>query len=46
MSTCLNRTPYGRRRRASVTGGFDPVLTGAVAGLLILGTLLVYAATR
>ncbi len=46
MSTFLNRTPYGRRRRASVTGGFDPVLTGAVAGLLILGTLLVYAATR
>ena len=33
-------------RRTSVTSGFDPVLTGAVAGLLILGTLLVYAATR
>jgi rod shape determining protein RodA len=46
MSTFLNRTPYARRRRAFVTGGFDPVLTGAVAGLLILGTLLVYAATR
>ena len=46
MSTFLNRNPYRRSRRASVTAGFDPVLTGAVAGLLILGTLLVYAATR
>jgi len=46
MTTFLNRNPYRRSRRASITSGFDPVLTGAVAGLLILGTLLVYAATR
>lgn len=26
--------------------GFDPILTSAVAGLLIIGTLLVYAATK
>ena len=46
MSTFLNRNPYRRARRASVTAGFDPVLTGAVALLLVIGTLLVYAATR
>lgn len=46
MSTFLNRNPYRRSRRFSVTSGFDPVLTGAVAALLIFGTLLVYAATR
>ena len=46
MTTFLNRNPYRRSRRTSITSGFDPVLTGAVAGLLILGTLLVYAATR
>ena len=46
MTTFLNRNPYRRSRRASITSGFDPVLTGAVAGLLIVGTLLVYAATR
>ena len=46
MTTFLNRNPYRRSRRASFTSGFDPVLTGAVAGLLIVGTLLVYAATR
>ncbi len=46
MSTFLNRNPYRRSRRASVTAGFDPVLTGAVALLLLIGTLLVYAATR
>lgn len=46
MSTFLNRNPYRRARRASVTAGFDPVLTAAVAALLIIGTLLVYAATR
>jgi rod shape determining protein RodA len=33
-------------RRSSVVSGFDPVLTGAVAALLVMGTLLVYAATR
>ncbi len=46
MSTFLNRNPYRRSRRTSVTAGFDPVLTGAVALLLVIGTLLVYAATR
>jgi rod shape determining protein RodA len=46
MSTFLNRNPYRRARRGSVLSGFDPVLTGAVAALLVLGTLLVYAATR
>lgn len=46
MSTFLNRNPYRRGRRSSVLSGFDPVLTGAVAVLLLMGTLLVYAATR
>ena len=46
MSTFLNRTPYRRARRSSIVSGFDSVLTGAVIALLILGTLLVYAATR
>ena len=46
MSTFLNRNPYRRARRSSVVSGFDPVLTGAVAALLVMGTLLVYAATR
>lgn len=46
MSTFLNRNAYRRSRRASVTSGFDPVLTAAVAALLVFGTLLVYAATR
>ena len=46
MSTFLNRSPYRRARRSSVVSGFDPVLTGAVAVLLVIGTLLVYAATR
>jgi rod shape determining protein RodA len=46
MSTFLNRTPYRRARRSSIVSGFDSVLTGAVVALLILGTLLVYAATR
>ena len=46
MSTFLNRSPYRRARRSSVFSGFDPVLTGAVAALLVFGTLLVYAATR
>ena len=46
MSTFLNRSPYRRARRSSVFSGFDPILTGAVAALLVIGTLLVYAATR
>lgn len=35
-----------RRKRGSVMRGFDPVLTVAVALLLLIGTLLVYAATK
>ena len=46
MSTFLNRNPYRRARKGSLVSGFDPVLTGAVAGLLVIGTLLVFAATR
>ena len=46
MSTFLNRNSYRRGRRNSFLSGFDPVLTGAVALLLTMGTLLVYAATR
>lgn len=42
MSTNIAR----RRKRSSAMHGFDPILTGAVALLLILGTLLVYAATK
>jgi rod shape determining protein RodA len=46
MSTFLNRNPYRRAHRASFFSGFDPILAGAVGLLLIIGTLLVYAATR
>ena len=46
MSTLINRNPYRRARKLSAFSGFDPVLTGAVAILLFIGTLLVYAATR
>jgi len=46
MSTFLNRNPYRRARRNSFFAGFDPILSAAVAGLLVIGTLLVYAATR
>lgn len=46
MSTLINRNPYRRARRQSAFAGFDPILTGAVAILLFIGTLLVYAATR
>lgn len=35
-----------RKRRSLAMHGFDPVLTIAVAMLLVLGTLLVYAATK
>lgn len=35
-----------RRKRGSAMRGFDPILTGAVALLLLIGTLLVYAATK
>ena len=46
MSTLINRNPYRRARRQSAFAGFDPILTVAVAILLLIGTLLVYAATR
>lgn len=46
MSTFLNRNRYRRKRNHSFFTGFDPFLSAAVAGLLIIGTLLVYAATR
>ena len=35
-----------RGRRDSFMSGFDPILTFAVAGLLLIGTLLVYSATK
>jgi rod shape determining protein RodA len=46
MSTFRNRNPYRRARNTSIFAGFDPILTGAVGALLVIGTLLVYAATR
>jgi len=46
MSLIYARDRLYRRNRGSVFRGFDPVLTGAVALLLIMGALLVYAATR
>ncbi len=46
MSSLINRNPYRRTRKQSAFAGFDPILTGAVAILLFIGTLLVYAATR
>jgi len=46
MSSLTSRSIYRRRSRTSVFAGFDPILTGAVAALLVIGTLLVYAATR
>lgn len=44
MSAPINLRRASRRR--SAMKGFDPILTLAVIGLLIIGTLLVYAATR
>jgi rod shape determining protein RodA len=46
MSSLSTRSIYRRRSRSSVFTGFDPILTAAVAALLVTGTLLVYAATR
>jgi len=46
MSLPSSRSIYRRRSRESVFAGFDPILTGAVAALLVIGTLLVYVATR
>jgi len=36
----------GRQGRPAIWAGFDPILSFAVFALLVLGTLLVYAATR
>ena len=46
MSLASQRINYRRISRPSAFAGFDPILTIAVALLLITGTLLVYAATR
>ena len=46
MSLIYARDRLYRRNRRSIFRGFDPILTGAVALLLIMGALLVYAATR
>ena len=46
MSSLSTRSIYRRRSRGSVVAGFDPILTAAVAALLVIGTLLVYAAPR
>ncbi len=46
MSLASRRVNYRRSSRPSAFAGFDPILTVAVALLLIMGTLLVYAATR
>ena len=44
MSLVTPRFNYHKNR--SFFSGFDPILTAAVAALLFIGTLLVYAATR
>lgn len=46
MSQISARQRLYRHSRLSIFHGFDPVLTIAVSLLLIIGTLLVYAATR
>ena len=46
MSLDSQRINYRRGSRRSIFAGFDPILTIAVALLLVIGTLLVYAATR
>ena len=46
MSQIAARQRIYRKSRSSIFHGFDPILTAAVAVLLIMGTLLVYAATR
>ncbi len=46
MSQIYARQRLYRRKRSSIFEGFDAVLTAALALLLIIGTLLVYAATR
>lgn len=46
MSGLYARNPYRRARKQSLFAGFDPILTVAVGLLLLIGTALVYAATR
>jgi len=46
VSLVSRRVNYRKSSRPSAFAGFDPILTIAVALLLIMGTLLVYAATR
>jgi len=46
MSMISQRQGFRRLRTTHSFWGFDPILTVAVGLLLILGTLLVYAATR
>ena len=46
MSQIQARQRLYRRNRQSILHGFDPVLTAVVGLLLIIGTLLVWAATR
>ena len=46
MNSLLRRNPYRRARKEPLFAGFDPVLTAAVGILLLIGTALVYAATR
>ena len=46
MSLMSQRINYRKSHRPSAFAGFDPILTIAVAILLVIGTLLVYAATR
>ena len=46
MMSLNNRNLYRKKARGSIFQGFDPILTGAVVALLIMGTLLVYAGTR
>lgn len=46
MSQIHARQRLYRRSRSSIFHGFDPILSAAVALLLVIGTLLVYAATR
>lgn len=46
MSQIHERRRLYRRNRKSLVQGFDPVLTAVVAALLLIGTLLVWSATR
>ena len=46
MSLISQRINYRKSLRRSAFAGFDPILSIAVGLLLLLGTMLVYAATR